>query len=134
MVFINLNKPFNLSACYYHFTCAIQSESTLFDSLNIKELLALNKHDIWGLSDSNGIQTHIPVSHPEETWGQRFQLGVFSTFLNTLQNFIDLYCFSLFLPLLFSCIRFSFERKTKKLIVYLRNLSDNDKFIFQSFS
>ena len=24
-----------------------------------------------------------PVSHPEEIWGQRFQLGVWSTFLST---------------------------------------------------
>ena len=37
---------------------AFQSESTLYSCLNIKELLARNKRDIWSLSDSNGIRTH----------------------------------------------------------------------------
>ena len=35
-----------------------QSESTLYSCLNVKELLAQNKCDIWSLSDSNGIRTH----------------------------------------------------------------------------
>ena len=30
----------------------------LYSRLNVKELLALNKRDIWSLSDSNGIRTH----------------------------------------------------------------------------
>ena len=37
---------------------AFQIESTLYSCLNVKELFALNKHDICGLSDSNGIRTH----------------------------------------------------------------------------
>ena len=35
-----------------------QSESTLYSCLNIKELLAWNRHHIWSLSDSNRIRTH----------------------------------------------------------------------------
>ena len=46
------------SACYYHFTYAFRSESTLYNCLNAKELLAQNRHDIWSLSDSNIIRTH----------------------------------------------------------------------------
>ena len=37
---------------------AFQSEPTLYNCLNVKELLAQNKHDIWNLSNSNGIRTH----------------------------------------------------------------------------
>ena len=43
---------------YYHVTYAFQSESTLYSCLNVKELLARNRGDIWRLSDSNGIRTH----------------------------------------------------------------------------
>ena len=46
---------------YYHVTCAFQSESTLYSCLNIKELLARNRRDIWSLSDSNGIWTQNQV-------------------------------------------------------------------------
>ena len=45
-----------------------------------------------------------------------------------------IYSFSHFLPLLFSCIRCSFEENTKKFIVYLINLSDSNKFIFLFFN
>ena len=41
-----------------HFTYAFQCESTLYSCLNVKELFAQNKHNIWSLSDSNTIQTH----------------------------------------------------------------------------
>ena len=47
------------------------------------------------------------------------------------QNFINLYCFALFYPLL-CCIRCYFLKNTGKLIVYLRNLSDNN-FLFLFF-
>ena len=35
-----------LSVCYYHVTYAFQNESTFCSYLNVKELLAQNKHDI----------------------------------------------------------------------------------------
>ena len=47
-----------MTVCSHHVTYAFQSESTLYISLNIKELLARNKHEIWSLSDSNGTRTH----------------------------------------------------------------------------
>ena len=45
------------------------------------------------------------------------------------------YLFILFFTLLatFSCVRCSFEQNTRKLIVYLRNLSANNNFFFSSF-
>ena len=39
-----------------HVMYAFQSESTLYSCLNVKELLAWNRRDIWDLSDSNGIR------------------------------------------------------------------------------
>ena len=47
-----------VTVCYYHVTYAFQSESTLYSCLNVKELLARNRRDIWSLSDSSGIWTH----------------------------------------------------------------------------
>ena len=44
--------------CYYHVTYAFWSESTSYSCLNLKELLARNRRDIWSLSDCNGIRTH----------------------------------------------------------------------------
>ena len=35
-----------LTVCYYHVTYAFQSESALYSCLNVKELLARNRHDI----------------------------------------------------------------------------------------
>ena len=47
-----------LILCSYHVTNAFQSESTLYNCLNIKELLARNRRNIWGLSDYNGTWAH----------------------------------------------------------------------------
>ena len=46
------------NVCYYHVTYAFQSESTLHSYLNVKELLAPNRRNIWNLSDYNRTQTH----------------------------------------------------------------------------
>ena len=40
-----------ISRTHYRF----QSESTLYSCLNVREILARNRRDICGLSDSNGI-------------------------------------------------------------------------------
>ena len=37
---------------------SVQSESTLYDYLNVKEILTRYRHDIWKLSGSNEIQTY----------------------------------------------------------------------------
>ena len=46
-----------LTVCSYHATCTFQSESTLYSCLNVKELLAQNRYDIWSLSDCNRTRT-----------------------------------------------------------------------------
>ena len=48
----------HLAVCSYHVTYTYQSESTLYSCLNVKKLLAWNRHNIWSLSDCN------------ETWTQ----------------------------------------------------------------
>ena len=35
-----------MTVCSYHVTCAFESESTLYNCLNFKELLARNKREI----------------------------------------------------------------------------------------
>ena len=74
----------------------------------------------------------LAVSHPEVICGQRFQL--MSGPLSSIPA--KFYWFILFFKLLvtsFSCIRCSFEQNTRKLVVYLRNLSDNNNFLFLFF-
>ena len=48
----------HLTVCYYHVINKFQSESILYSCLDVKELLAWNRCDIWILSDSNGIWIH----------------------------------------------------------------------------
>ena len=48
----------HLSVCYYRVTYVFQSESILYSCLNVKELLARNRCNIWYLSGSIGIWTH----------------------------------------------------------------------------
>ena len=47
----------HLTVCYYHVTYALQSELTLSSCLNIKEIPARNRCDIWSISDCNGTRT-----------------------------------------------------------------------------
>ena len=49
---------YDSSVCYYHVTYAFQSESTFYSCLNVEELLAQNRRNMWILSVSNGIRTH----------------------------------------------------------------------------
>ena len=53
----------NMTVCYCHVMYTFQSESTLYNCLNARELLAWNKCDIWSLSDSKGIWTHNHLVH-----------------------------------------------------------------------
>ena len=46
------------SVCSYRVTYAFQSESTLYSCLNVKELFARSRREIWSLSEWNGTQTH----------------------------------------------------------------------------
>ena len=47
-----------VTVCSYHVPYALQSESTLYSCLNVKELLARNRKDIWSLSDCNETRIH----------------------------------------------------------------------------
>ena len=49
--------------CYFHVTCTFQSESSPYSCLNVKELLAPNRCDIWALSDNNVIRTQKHLVH-----------------------------------------------------------------------
>ena len=42
---------------------AFQSESTLSSCLNVKELFARSRREIWSLSDSNWTRTHNHLVH-----------------------------------------------------------------------
>ena len=47
-----------LPVCFYHVTFAFQSEPTLHSCLNVKDLLARNRRNIWNLSDWNETRTN----------------------------------------------------------------------------
>ena len=51
-------KWHGLTVCYYHLKYAFQNESTLCSFLNVKELLARIRQDVWNLSDDKGTRTH----------------------------------------------------------------------------
>ena len=53
----------HLTVCFYHVTYAFQSESTLYSCLNVKELLARSRREIWRWSDCNWIRTHNHLVH-----------------------------------------------------------------------
>ena len=58
--------------------------------------------------------------------GTTFSAGVWSIFLNTSKILlIYIILHTSFWPIPFSCIRCAFVQNTRKLIVYLRNLSEN---------
>ena len=46
------------TVCYCHVTCAFQSESTIYSCLNVMELLAQNRREIWSLSVWNWTRTN----------------------------------------------------------------------------
>ena len=46
-----------LTVCFYHVMYIVWSQSTLYSCVNVKEVLAQNRRNIWCLSDCNGTQT-----------------------------------------------------------------------------
>ena len=71
----------------------------------------------------------VTVSHPEK-YGGNISSWNLVYFPQYQQKFIDIYCLAHFWLLLFSCIRCFFELDTRKVILYLRNSSDNNSFFF----
>ena len=53
-----LQTMVDLTVWSCHITYAFQSESTLYICLNVKELLAWNRHKIWSLSDWKETRIH----------------------------------------------------------------------------
>ena len=53
-----------LTVCSYQSSYAFQSESTLHHYLNVKELLARSRREIWNLSDCNWTRTDNHLVHP----------------------------------------------------------------------
>ena len=51
------------TVCSCHVTYTFQSESTLYSCLNVKELLARSRGEIWSLSDCNWARTHNHLVH-----------------------------------------------------------------------
>ena len=47
-----------MGGCPCHVTYTFKSEPHVHSCLNVKELLARNRREIWSLSDCNGIRTH----------------------------------------------------------------------------
>ena len=52
-----------MTVYYYHVTYVFQSESTLYSCLNVKELRAQTRREIWSLSCCNWPQTHNNFIH-----------------------------------------------------------------------
>ena len=53
---------YTVCSCH-HVTYAFQSESTLYSWLNVKELLAWRRREIWSLSDCNWTRTQSQFGH-----------------------------------------------------------------------
>ena len=52
-----------MTVCSCHVRYAFQSESTFYSCLNVKELLARSRHEIWRFSDCNWTRTHNHLVH-----------------------------------------------------------------------
>ena len=52
-----------LAVCSYHVTYAFQSESTLYSCVNVTDILARSRREIWSLSDWNWTWTHNHIVH-----------------------------------------------------------------------
>ena len=68
-----------LIVCSDHIVHAFQSESTHYSCLNVKELLAWNRREIWSLSDCHWTRTH------NHLVGKR----TLNYFVNKFKNFIQ---------------------------------------------
>ena len=55
----------HLTICSYHVTYILESESSLYSCLNVKELLARSRGEIWSLSECNWTRTHNHLVHKQ---------------------------------------------------------------------
>ena len=85
-----------MNVCSYHVMYAFQGKSTFHSCLKVKELLPGNRHDIWSLSDSNGIETHNHLVH-------KWTLNHLAKQAKWLSYFVSTYLYSAFDCMLLSC-------------------------------
>ena len=69
-----------------------QREFTLYNCLNVKELLTQNRRDIWSLSDCNGAQSHLTVHSHHVTYAFQSESTLYKCTIqisthNTVQSF-----------------------------------------------
>ena len=57
-VFWVLIFPVHLTVCLCHVTYAFESDSILYSWINVKELIARSRREIWSVSNCNWTQTH----------------------------------------------------------------------------
>ena len=86
----------HLTVGSYHDTHSFQSKSTLYSYLKLKELNALNIHEIWSLNVCNGTRTHNHLV-PKRTLNYLVKLGkwlscVVSTYLYCAFDCTSLSC------------------------------------------
>ena len=70
-----------LSVCSYHVTYTFQSESTLCSCLNVKEIFAGSRCEIWSLSDYMWTRTHSYLVH-KQTLSYLVKLAIWPVWLN----------------------------------------------------
>ena len=86
----------HLTVCSCHVMYVFQSESTLHSCLNVKELLARSRHEIWRLSDGNWTWTQNHLV-PKRTLNHLAKLAkwlscVLNTYLYGAFNCMVLWC------------------------------------------
>ena len=86
----------HLTVCSCHVTYAFQSESTLYICLNVKELLARSRREIWSLSDCNWTRTHNYLVHKRT-------LNHLAKLARWLSCVVSIYLYSAFDCMFLSC-------------------------------
>ena len=94
-----------MTVCYCHVMYVFQSESTLCSGLNVKEHLAWNRHDIWSLSDSNGIWTHNHLVH-------KWKLNHSAKFAKWLSCVVSTYLDGAFLTVCYYHVTYAFQSES----------------------
>ena len=92
----------HLTVCSYHVTNAFYSESKLCSCLNVMELLARNRHNIWSFSDCNGNRTQYHLVF-------KGKLNCLTKLPKWLSCVVSTYLFGTFNCLFLSCQKFVLE-------------------------
>ena len=116
-----LTNILKLIVCSCHVTYAFQSESTLYSCLNVKELLARSRYDIWSLSDCNWTRTQNHLVR-ERTLNHLASLAKWlKVRLQTNWFWVRVQLQSLILKLIFV----QNERQKERALIHLSNNPEN---------